>query len=56
LGAHGVAALDDRNVPDWFESLCHAGMPHHVIVFAGHHADVLERFARQTRVRWVEGP
>jgi len=55
LGAHGVAALDDRNVSDWFESLCHAGMPHHVIVFPGHQADVLQRFARQARVRWFEG-
>jgi len=56
LGAHGLAVIDDRNVPDWFESLCHAGMPHHVIVFSGHHADVLKRFTRQTRLRWFEGP
>ena len=56
LGAHGLAAIDDRNVPDWFDSLCHEGMPHHVIIFPGHHADVLKRFARQTGVRWFDGP
>ena len=56
LGAHGLAVVDDRNVPELFESLCHEGMPHHVIVFAGHHVDLLRRFARQTRVRWMGGP
>jgi L-fucose isomerase-like protein len=54
LGAHGLAVLDDRHVPSWFEALCHAGMPHHVAVFAGHHVEILRRFARQTRVRWVD--
>jgi hypothetical protein len=54
LGAHGLAVIEDRNVPDWFDRLCHEGMPHHVIVFPGHHADVLRRLARQTGVRWVE--
>ena len=31
---------------DWFEELCHAGMPHHVAVVQGHHAAFLKRFAR----------
>jgi len=54
LGAHALAVVDDRNVPDLFESLCHEGMPHHVIVFPGHHVDTLSRFARQIRVRWLD--
>jgi len=53
LGAHGLAVVDDRNVPDWFDALCHAGMPHHLIVFAGHQSDLLERFARQSQIRCV---
>jgi len=50
LGAHGVAALEDRNPAEWFDTLCHEGMPHHVIVFEGRHAEVLKRFARQLRL------
>jgi L-fucose isomerase-like protein len=53
LGAHGRALLDDRNVHEWFESLCHEGMPHHVVALPGHRADELQRFARQMQIRWV---
>ncbi len=31
---------------DWFEDLCHAGMPHHVGVVEGHHSKFLQRVAR----------
>ena len=31
---------------EWFEELCHAGMPHHVAVVQGHHAALLKRLAR----------
>lgn len=31
---------------EWFEDLCHAGMPHHVGVVQGHQAALLKRFAR----------
>ena len=31
---------------EWFEDLCHAGMPHHVAVVEGHHAAFLKRLAR----------
>jgi L-fucose isomerase-like protein len=55
LGAHGLAVLDDRNVPEWFDVLCHEGMPHHLTVFSGHHAGMLKRLARQTAVRWIAG-
>ena len=49
-GAHGLAVIRDRNVRDWFDHLCHEGMPHHVTIFAGHHADILRRWARLTRI------
>ena len=45
-GAHGLAIVEDRNVREWFESRCHAGMPHHVTVFHGHQADRFYLFAR----------
>jgi hypothetical protein len=54
LGAHGVAVVEDRSVPELFESLCHQGMPHHVVVVSGRHVDTLRRFARQMAVRWVD--
>ena len=45
MATNGLAkmACDPR---EWFEELCHAGMPHHVAVVQGHHADTLKRLAR----------
>ena len=34
------------NPYEWFQDLCHAGMPHHVAVIEGHHAAFLKRLAR----------
>jgi len=50
----GVVLEDGRNVPDWFEGLCHAGMPHHVALFAGHRRDDLRRLARLLNVAWTD--
>ncbi len=38
---------------EWFEDLCHAGMPHHVAVVAGHHAAFLKRLARTLNMQIV---
>ena len=54
LGTIGRVRLDDRDVREWFDDLCHAGMPHHVVIVEGHHAAALKRFARLTNVRWME--
>jgi L-fucose isomerase-like protein len=43
-----------RDVADTFESLCHAGMPHHVTLFEGHHAAALKKLARAMNVRWFD--
>jgi len=53
-GAHGVAVLENVDAHRWFENLCHAGMPHHLIVFQGHHTDLLRRMARMVHVNWVD--
>jgi L-fucose isomerase-like protein len=36
---------------EWFQELCHAGMPHHVAVVEGHHAGLLNRLARVMRMQ-----
>jgi L-fucose isomerase-like protein len=53
MGTNALARLADQNPRDWFEDLCHAGMPHHVAVFPGHHASLLRRMARILRIRCV---
>jgi len=43
-----------KNDPrEWFEELCHAGMPHHVAVVQGHHAALLKRLARVMDIQFV---
>jgi L-fucose isomerase-like protein len=41
----------DMNV--WFDILVHAGLPHHVALFRGHHADAFRRLARMLGVGWI---
>ena len=38
---------------EWFEELCHAGMPHHVAVVRGHHAAFLKRLARALNMQVI---
>ena len=37
----------------WFDTLLHAGLPHHPIVFTGHHADTFRRLARMLGINWI---
>jgi L-arabinose isomerase len=46
MGTNALVQLDDCDPQAWFEDLCYHGMPHHVSVHAGHHADTLRRLAR----------
>jgi L-arabinose isomerase len=41
------------NPAEWFEELCHQGMPHHVSVVRGHHAALLKRMARVMNIQFV---
>jgi L-fucose isomerase-like protein len=52
-GNYAVVQVADRNVPDWFDTLCHAGMPHHVVLFVGHHRETFRRLARSLKIEWL---
>ena len=47
--------LPGRDVHETFDMLLHAGMPHHVGVFLGHHRELFRRLARMLGVRWMGG-
>lgn len=52
MATNGLARM--RQDPgEWFEELCHAGMPHHVAMVCGHHAAWLRRLARTLRMQFV---
>jgi L-fucose isomerase-like protein len=51
-GASGLACLD-THVPTLLDNMLHAGMPHHLTLFPGHHTESLRRLARQLKLNWV---
>jgi len=53
MGTNGLAQLDKQDPREWFEELCHQGMPHHVAVFEGHSANMLRRLARALGMRFM---
>lgn len=53
MGTNGLARMHHVDPREWFEELCHEGMPHHVTVFPGHHAGALKRLARTLGMRFV---
>lgn len=52
-GTCGAAVFEQLDVPKWFDALCHAGMPHHVVVFPGHHAAAFGGVARWLGIAMV---
>jgi L-fucose isomerase-like protein len=53
MGTNALARLDKQDPREWFDELCHEGMPHHLAVFEGHSADMLRRLARAMKIRFV---
>lgn len=43
-----------HDVPGLFDRLVHAGMPHHVVLSYGSHAETFRRLARMLRLQWWE--
>jgi L-arabinose isomerase len=46
-------SIAGRGVCAWFDELLHAGLPHHVALFHGHHAEHLRRLSRMMQIEWV---
>ena len=53
MGTNALARLERQDPREWFEELCHQGMPHHVAVFEGHRAALLRRLARILRIHFI---
>ena len=53
-GNTALVQVDGFDVRDWFDDALHAGMPHHVVLFQGHHRDSLARTARLLKIN-LEG-
>lgn len=53
LAGNSVVLRLERSVPRWFDDLCHAGMPHHLSLAEGRHADRLRRFARLMNISFL---
>jgi L-fucose isomerase-like protein len=53
MATNALARLDQEDPNVWFDELCHAGMPHHVAVVAGHHSALLRRFGRALQIEFV---
>jgi L-fucose isomerase-like protein len=53
LAGNSVALRLEREVPRWFDDLCHAGMPHHLSIAEGKHADRLRRLSRVLNVNFL---
>ena len=52
MATNGLARM--REEPrEWFEELCHQGMPHHIAVVRGHHSGLLKRFGRALNMQFV---
>ena len=52
-GTCGLAIFDQQNLSDWFDHLCHEGMPHHLALFENHNTSELRRLARQLSITWI---
>jgi L-fucose isomerase-like protein len=53
MGTNGLARLAGQNPREWFDVVCYEGMPHHVVVFPGHHSAKLQQLAKLLGIRAV---
>jgi L-fucose isomerase-like protein len=51
-GSTVLVETTEADIPKRFDTLVHAGMPHHVLLSFGHHAETFRRLARMLRLEW----
>jgi len=52
-GNHILVEIPGGRVRERFEELVHEGMPHHLLLYYGHSAELHRRLARLLKIRWV---
>ena len=52
-GNTALVEVPGEDVPSRFDRLLHAGMPHHVLLSYGHHAETYRRLARLFGIEWI---
>jgi len=52
-GNQAAAHIDGGQLRRRFDDLCHAGFPHHPVLFYGRHADSFRRLARSLDLTWI---
>jgi L-fucose isomerase-like protein len=53
MATNGLFRTEEVDVRVWFEEMVQLGMPHHLCIVEGHHADTLRRIARMMGAVWV---
>ena len=53
MATNALVRLEKENPSEWFEELCHSGMPHHVVLFEGHHQALMRRVARVMNMQFI---
>ena len=51
-GSTELIQTTEPDIPKRFDTLLHAGMPHHVLISFGHNAEVIRRLARILHIEW----
>jgi L-fucose isomerase-like protein len=53
MATNGLVRMSAQDPHEWFEELCHEGMPHHLGIFQGHHLGRFRAFARAMGIRFI---
>jgi L-fucose isomerase-like protein len=53
MGSNGLARVNNHNLIEFFDDLCHMGMPHHLAIVRGHHKSSLKALARRFNITYV---
>jgi len=55
-GNTALVELPSPGLRNFFDDLLHAGLPHHVVMFQGHHQETFRRLTRLLKLDWLQPP